>query len=894
MGNWSDLKASVAQVIKTNGKQQITGAALQNVLNNIISNLGENATFGGIATPDTNPGVPDGPVFYIASEYGTYSNFRGIKLNGEVAIFLNKNGNWVKYDTGISTIRNATDIAEKIISFSFNRINPDFLQLNKNVTDEGVIANFAGRMIYAINLNNNVTKVSTNAYKVFFYKDGIFQKSERGDNEPIQIIPGEADNIVLLMTDQRENTYYLYFNSDVAQYYNFGDTENFIDLSKKVKASEDEIGEIQNEVIRLNDEIDKVKTTDLISDIAQITQKGYIKINDGYYTGKVEAGNYANRSIVSVECSNGASINFTAKSDTNYPLYAIVDSENKVLVSENATETPQIKSFEINLLDYPTGTKLLYGTDFLSPDTNGYLYYNNKLLIEVEEIKKDVELHTQQIPDIQKKLDSVLYKIDITENSVIQLGRGYIKDVDGTIDVNSTLEGIGNAHNRRVLKIDVSNTQKIENLYVKSDANYFMYVLCDESGNILKEEKGTTAGDARYIDIDITQYSSAKWLLSGNDYNNPVYSGIIYYDTDLANDIIKLTEDVENLNEENDLAKYNLVTEYFQVRVNTKRPENNIATQNDYISENYGNDNCYFALPNNVKKDTKLIIVCHGGGQQIGTNDETTNEFISRCVIDTFRALGYATLATNGMPDAWAEEKGLADSSTPVGNWMALESIVKAYEYVMNKYSFLDSSGCYIWASSQGGMVAENAVELSNIPFKACCYEAPAISMRYVQLYLSYRAPWIQALYGFDSVETYDKNKCLGLDPFIRNMSEDIPVDGTTFAEIAITGGLDNLISKKYRKISPLLIQQGMIDGAVSPIITQAYIKAIQNAGNLAEFKGYDGIGHGVSSLTTKYSMQGLTPTPLYTTTGLLDAAKWFYRYGGYSIPQGSWGNKTE
>lgn len=289
-----------------------------------------------------------------------------------------------------------------------------------------------------------------------------------------------------------------------------------------------------------------------------------------------------------------------------------------------------------------------------------------------------------------------------------------------------------------------------------------------------------------------------------------------------------------------------------------------------------------------------MVIVCHGGGQAVGTNDETTNEFIRRCVIDTFRSLGYAALATNGMPDLWASEKGLEDSSTPVGNWMALESIVKAYEYVINKYSFLDSNGCYIWASSQGGMVAENVVELSNIPFKACCYEAPAISMRYVQLYLSYRAPWIQALYGFNSVETYDKNKCLGLDPFVRNMSEDIPVEGTTFTEIAITGGLENLASKKYRKISPLLIQQGMTDGAVSPVISQAYIKAIQNAGNLAEFKGYEGIGHGVSSLTTKYSMQGFTPTPLYTTTGLLDCAKWFYRYGGYSIPAGKWGNATE
>ena len=53
MSNWSDLKASVAEAIKTNGNQEITGQILQNTLNSIISNLGENATFADIATPTT-------------------------------------------------------------------------------------------------------------------------------------------------------------------------------------------------------------------------------------------------------------------------------------------------------------------------------------------------------------------------------------------------------------------------------------------------------------------------------------------------------------------------------------------------------------------------------------------------------------------------------------------------------------------------------------------------------------------------------------------------------------------------------------------------------------------------------------------------------------------------
>lgn len=75
MANWTTLKAAIADVIKTNSNQEITGQVLQNTLNSIVNAVGENATFAGIATPATNPGVPDGPVFYIAKTIGAYSNF---------------------------------------------------------------------------------------------------------------------------------------------------------------------------------------------------------------------------------------------------------------------------------------------------------------------------------------------------------------------------------------------------------------------------------------------------------------------------------------------------------------------------------------------------------------------------------------------------------------------------------------------------------------------------------------------------------------------------------------------------------------------------------------------------------------------------------------------------
>lgn len=95
MANWTTLKAAIANVIKTNGNQEITGAVLQNTLNSIISTVGENATFVGIATPTTNPGAPDGNVFYFATQAGTYTNFGSVELNEGLNILRWNGTSWV-------------------------------------------------------------------------------------------------------------------------------------------------------------------------------------------------------------------------------------------------------------------------------------------------------------------------------------------------------------------------------------------------------------------------------------------------------------------------------------------------------------------------------------------------------------------------------------------------------------------------------------------------------------------------------------------------------------------------------------------------------------------------------------------------------------------------------
>lgn len=98
MANWIKLKKAIADVIKTNGNEEITGAIMQQTLISIVDNLGSNARFGGVAVPSTVPADTDGSLFYLASTQGTYPNFNNIEVDAsEIAVFTKDTaGTWVK------------------------------------------------------------------------------------------------------------------------------------------------------------------------------------------------------------------------------------------------------------------------------------------------------------------------------------------------------------------------------------------------------------------------------------------------------------------------------------------------------------------------------------------------------------------------------------------------------------------------------------------------------------------------------------------------------------------------------------------------------------------------------------------------------------------------------
>lgn len=164
MGNYEELKQAISNVIKTNGNQEITGQIMQNALLTIISTIGDNATFAGIATPNTNPGTPDQNVFWIATENGEYVNFDAQVIYNEPSLFVNENGSWVKKSLGIPN----------------NMVN--YISGSENFFTDSRFVNAAinkaiiQRDISTIKVNYGTQKdvlFTINGTKNFYYKDNI-------------------------------------------------------------------------------------------------------------------------------------------------------------------------------------------------------------------------------------------------------------------------------------------------------------------------------------------------------------------------------------------------------------------------------------------------------------------------------------------------------------------------------------------------------------------------------------------------------------------------------------------------------------------------------------------------------------------------------------------------
>ena len=85
--NYEELKRNIADVVKPNGNQEITGQIMQDALFALIENLGEGWQFGGAVRPSDAPALgADVRGFWLAVEKGVYTDFGGVEVTELSAI----------------------------------------------------------------------------------------------------------------------------------------------------------------------------------------------------------------------------------------------------------------------------------------------------------------------------------------------------------------------------------------------------------------------------------------------------------------------------------------------------------------------------------------------------------------------------------------------------------------------------------------------------------------------------------------------------------------------------------------------------------------------------------------------------------------------------------------
>lgn len=321
-------------------------------------------------------------------------------------------------------------------------------------------------------------------------------------------------------------------------------------------------------------------------------------------------------------------------------------------------------------------------------------------------------------------------------------------------------------------------------------------------------------------------------------------------------------------------------------------------------------DNCVLYLPATYSPNgepTKIIIFCKQGASTINLasdtilTDQTTGKIFRYLLY-----LGYGILAADGVPNGWAEELKLGERV--VGNYVAVQSTIHAFNYVKEKYN-IDSEQVFIFGYSQGGHYAQNVIDNSNLPIVAAAEVSPACSMRFHQWDLSASGTIdgvsytklarlnVARIFNFPAFTTneellalqYDPSKTIGYDPWNRNVENmyDGFVQGTTYGSqlwgLPQDTTLDDITMKKHIRC-PLKIWVAQNDDALGVDVTKVFVKAIKNAGQVADLQLYSTGAHHIPSSQTPIGtfIENGQTVNLYPIAK--DIAMWFYNFGGYNI----------
>ena len=365
--------------------------------------------------------------------------------------------------------------------------------------------------------------------------------------------------------------------------------------------------------------------------------------------------------------------------------------------------------------------------------------------------------------------------------------------------------------------------------------------------------------------------------------------------------------DSSNISKKREYVRRN----FFKVKVETSNflDDNHTSVPlNTNEQTSFTEDNCVLYLPKNYNPSgtpTKIVLCCKPGGTYVTPYSDFVGD--NRTKVELYLLhLGYALLAVDGMPDSWVSQLHL-DESRVVGNYVAVQSMIRAFEYVKNNYN-IDTENVFVYGCSQGGGFAQNLIDNSGINIAAAAEGCPVCSVRYHQWYLNLPVTLdgvtyqkaarlnIARIFGFPQVTTnselealdYNASKLVGYDMWVRNVDDVyngfVQNSGTGLWHLPSGTSIDDITMKKYSKC-PLKIWCAENDNILGVDIMKTYIKAIKNSGQVADIQVYTTGYH--EFFTNQYNLSNLdTFTENGNTYKIIPFAKevaiWFFRFGGY------------
>lgn len=435
--------------------------------------------------------------------------------------------------------------------------------------------------------------------------------------------------------------------------------------------------------------------------------------------------------------------------------------------------------------------------------------------------------------------------------------------------------------------IDVSNAKNvILSAFAISDGYIISYVLFDEDKNQI--HIGCPLND----NVDVNTETKFLQNYHINLPENAKYMRVVFFDNVLItweHPFVKF----DSLGVRGDKApRPYRGTEIFDIAINKHYVGDNSKTVNIQDGETPYTDKGVLWLPANYDKDgepLRLVISCHGSGTTVTEDrlvtDRSWDAFLIR--------MGYAVLDVNG---------GIEDGRHFGAPW-AIDSYIKAYNYVVNKYNL--HKEVFVLGCSMGGLTSFGIVQSGRIPVLAQAGFCPVTDL-FRQAWMN---PWyseegdysvqrkrIAEYYNFDNYDTFDSwttsqtpcetemqyfldniDKVAGFNP-IANKTINYKTANIYNTSTVKSEWIDNYNDLLKIHNVPLKIWHAIPDLTVDESYSKAIVKAINNGGGMAYIREYETGEHtpgwGVKDTVVNYDGKEIT-----AYSNEIECFYWFKRF---------------